>query len=163
MPLGVDADSNGINDGDGMGNYQLDIDRNSLTEGSYLLDITFIMDNGDEYNIQVNVSERLSEQPNIGPVYLLLLDATTRDVIVQTRITLDSSTTPFSIDNIPDGSYVLFAGTDFDSDRKLENDELFGADGGTGMPTIYSVTGNDITGLSFSVGSTTGDPVDLVD
>ena len=161
-PLGVDTDGNGVIDGDGMGDYQLDIDRGSLIEDLYILDIIFIMDNGDEYSTQVNVSDSVTEQLNVGTVYLLLLEATTRNVIVQKQIILDSSTVPFSIDSIPDGNYVIFAGTDFDGDRKIESNELFGADGGTSTPTVHSVIGNDISGVSLSIGSTSGDPIDLI-
>ena len=147
-----------------MGDYLLDIDRIGLVSGLYLLDITFFMDNGDTYTVQVKISEGGAMLTDIGTVYLLLLDAISREVIVQTQVVLDAASISFSIGNVPDGNYIIYAGTDFDGDRMIDDSELLCADGGTTTPTIHTVTrGIDITGITCSLGSTTGSAVNLVD
>lgn len=163
-------------DGEGFGDYQLDIDRDQFGDGLYLLDITFVMSNGDQYVTRINVTDRVStlDERDVGNVYMVLVDESTLNVVKQIRMNLDVALfepeVPFSMSNVPDGTYLLYAGTDFDGDRLLEDDEYFGRGFYDHDDDIFTsdispivVNSADIDSVSIYVGSTSADPVGLID
>lgn len=134
-------------DANGMGDYQLTIDRTGLATGVYILDIEFVMDNADVYTTQVTVAEQVAVSGIQGSAsaYVVLLDnAIDRNVISQVQLSTTALTAPFTLNNIPNGSYVIFAGTDIDGDRTLENTESYGALGSTGTPSTVTVSGSNV-------------------
>lgn len=100
---------------DGLGTYLLAVDRTGLDDGLYSTVLTFIADTGDEVSVTVTMQVGDSNAPDeLPPVYVLLIDNNTGDVIAEGRS--DNATGNFVIGNVPVGTYRVQAGSDIDVD-----------------------------------------------
>ena len=134
-------------DVDGMGTYTLTIDRNSLSDGVYPLRVSFVMASGQVYSKIINVTQSVTDNSitDYGPVYVLLLDEGTKEVVYQSYGQyVNGERIPINIENLPDGNYLLYAGTDTDGDKILGGiGELYTASGSLSTPTTITINGAD--------------------
>jgi len=112
--LGVTA---GDVDGNGLGVYQVSVDREGLGAGVYTGEITAVSSvNTLSVSILMSVVDSLSGG-SVGTVYILLFDAITQDFVQQFRSAGSDGFYSYQFTDIPAGSYEIFAGSDSDNDQ----------------------------------------------
>lgn len=131
-------------DGDGLGSYQLLVDRSLLSDGPYQATLTFVADNGAEALVQVNMRVGSSvASSGVGHLWLLLLDS---DLNLVEQVDMDPDSNgqyPFTFTNLASGDYYLLAGTDSDNDYDIcDGGEACGAYPTLGLQTPLSLTSN---------------------
>jgi len=103
-------------DADGLGQYAISTDRTSLAEGVYSEVITInSTENSVQIPIQIYVSS-LTFDADAGYVYILLIDADTGTVVQQDEAEVVSGSYYYSFSSVPDGDYLIAAGSDSDND-----------------------------------------------
>ncbi len=112
----VDIDENGV------GVYNVRVDREQLEIGAYSADIS-ISTNDRDVTVQVIVQEpdpSTLTEGNAGTHYILLIDANapgdSPEKIRQAIVNPVNGVYPFSFEEIPQGSYQLIGGSDIDND-----------------------------------------------
>ncbi len=131
--------------------YRLTVDRSGLTDGMYSATVRFESNGGTAtVAVRMQVGDTLIEGGVIGTVYVLVIDADTGVAVAESTTTYAVDYT-FEIDGLRAGRYLLFAGTDLDSNRFIDNQgELIGA-----YPTLRNVQSieidRDLDGLEFTV------------
>jgi serine protease len=99
--------------------------------------------------VRLSVSRTLAEGGDVGPVYVIAIDATTRDSVVQSRAVVDDGYA-FQLSLDP-GRYELIAGTDMDDNGFLGDEgEAYGAFPLTSTPKVLTVTAPS-SGIEFPV------------
>ncbi len=141
----VDVDSNGL------GTYQVSINRTDLSDSSYLGTITFNLCTGDALKIQVSMRIGvLNSASNAGKNYILLIDSNGNIIDQATPIDQGNGIFNYSFNNVPAGLYQIVGGSDIDNDLLIcQLAETCG-----GFPTINAlsnieVINTDISGLDF--------------
>ena len=148
--LSVVPDSVDVN---GLGTYQITIDRNGLTDSSYLGVITFNW--GASRSLQVQVSMTVGNvivEGEAGTIYMLLIDSTNEVVNQASAVASGNGMFDYSFTSVLPGSYRIIGGSDVDNDAFIC--QLAEACGG--YPTInevgtVEVSNSNITGLNFVV------------
>jgi serine protease len=93
-----------------------------------------------------------SSGANAGFHYVLLVDPTSLDAVAQLDVAASSGGYPYTLTNVPAGSYLLFAGSDSDNDFVIcGTGEACGAFPTLGSPEIVQVT-SDRSSLDFVTG-----------
>ncbi len=140
-------------DGNGLGTYQVTVDRTGLNDSSYLGTVTFDLSTGASLNVQVSMDVGLVEKAgNVGTIYMLLLD-TDENVIDQvSAVDAGNGIYNYSFSNIAAGSYRIVGGSDIDNDLFIC--QLAEACGG--YPTVNELSvieaiDSDIINLDFIV------------
>jgi len=137
-------------DGNGLGTYTAQVDRTSLEDGSYTATITFI---SSENTVAVPVSMKVETSVITGDAghhYVLLLDPDTFENKAQVEVDASNGVYTFNLTEVPEGYYMLYAGTDFDNDYIVgDAGEALGAYYSLDTPSIISVNGN-LSGLDFN-------------
>ncbi|XOV82566.1 MAG: S8 family serine peptidase [bacterium] len=129
--------------GNGLGEYQININRTGLADGAYQARLTF----GSTAN-QVQVTlimqvSRMGTTADAGLLYVILVDENGETVVPARLVTTNDGTYPFTINNVPAGQYRLFAGTDADDDAVLcDAGESCGALATLDAPTVIAVNAN---------------------
>jgi len=140
----------GTVDGNGLGTYAAQVDRTSLEGGSYTATITFI---SSENTVPVPVSMKVETSVTTGDAghhYVLLLDPDTFENKAQVEVDASNGVYTFNLTEVPEGYYMLYAGTDFDNDYIVgDAGEALGAYYSLDTPSIISVNGN-LSGLDFN-------------
>ena len=140
----------GTADGNGLGTYTAQVDRAGLEDGSYTATITFI---SSENTVAVPVSMKVKTSVITGDAghhYVLLLDSDTFENKGQVGIDAANGVYTFNLTEVPEGYYVLYAGTDFDNDYIVgDAGEALGAYFSLDHPSIIWVNGN-LSGLDFN-------------
>ena len=144
-PDGVDAN--------GLGTYRITINRNGLTDSSYLGVITFNW--GASRSLQVQVSMTVGNvivEGEAGTIYMLLIDSTNEVVNQASAVASGNGMFDYSFTSVLPGSYRIIGGSDVDNDAFIC--QLAEACGG--YPTInevgtVEVSNSNITGLNFVV------------
>lgn len=144
-PDGVDAN--------GLGAYRITINRNGLTDSSYLGAITFNW--GVSRSLQVQVSMTVGNvivEGEAGTIYMLLIDSTNEVVNQASAVASGNGMFDYSFTSVLPGSYRIIGGSDVDNDAFIC--QLAEACGG--YPTInevgtVEVSNSNITGLDFVV------------
>lgn len=100
----------------GIGEYRVVINRSGLSTGTYTANIT-ITSSVNTLRIPVifQVAQQ-QQQGNAGHHYILLVDPQTTETIKEVRTVASNASYPFSFNNVPQGEYIIIAGTDFDND-----------------------------------------------
>ncbi len=133
----------------GLGVYQINVDRQSLADGAYQAVITF---NSSANQVQVNIIMQVSSAgitADAGLMYIILVDENGDTVIPARLVTTVDGSYPFTLNNVPAGQYRLFAGTDADDDEVLcDTGEACGAFATLDSPTIVAVNDN-LSDLEF--------------
>jgi serine protease len=131
--------------------YNVTVDRADLPEGAYSGHVLIISNGG---NVTVPVRMRVGQEPStggdVGMLYVLLVQPDTLTGVAQANIA-KSNNYSFTLNDIPEGQYLLFAGTDMDNNLVIDNNgEAFG-----GYPVLSRYerihANTDLTALSFAV------------
>jgi len=137
-------------DANGLGTYTAQADRTGLDDGSYTAAITFT---SSENTIDVPVSmkvETVEPAGDAGFHYVMLLDPDTFGNKAQAEVEAENGIYTYSLSGVSKGSYLLYAGTDFDNDSMVgDAGEALGAYFSLDLPSTISVNG-DLSGLDFT-------------
>lgn len=137
-------------DGDGLGDYQVSVDRSGLPDGSYSATITATSNSN---NLTLRVLMQVSSvlpSADAGLHYVIVVDENGNSDVPADVVRVNNGTYSFSIPNVPFGEYELFGGSDSDDDNFLcDGGEACGAYGTLDSPDRVSVNG-DIGGLDFN-------------
>ncbi len=104
---------------DGLGIYQVTVDRTGLIDGSYSATVNFT--DSDDGILSVPVVLQVGVSNDVGDagfVYILLLDAQSGETVEQVEKSASTGTYSFQFDVSP-GSYQLIAGSDVDNDLTI--------------------------------------------
>jgi serine protease len=136
-------------DADGLGTYRVTVDRDGLVDGGYNGMVTFV---STENTVDVPVSMQVSTaagSADAGFHYILLVDAATGETVYQAGVAADNGAYPFDFNNVAEGVYLLYAGTDLDNDNQTgDAGEAIGAYLSLEQPQELIVD-RDISGLDF--------------
>lgn len=143
---------NGI-DENGRGNYLISVDREALTDGTYAASLMLVA--GGETVATVSVSLLVSSSDpdaNAGTEYVFLKNAASSEIIGPVEAILNQGVYSFNFDSVPEGRYVLVAGSDEDNDLYICGaGEACGAYPDTTAPTVIEVSG-ELRDLDFGTG-----------
>lgn len=121
------------------------VDRTGLLDGLYTATLTLISAGGGSEAVTVTLQvQSVVPAPPFTNVYVLLYNIDTDSILSQQfQIILPSRL--FTLTNIPDGSYLVFAGTDENNDDFIDDvGEYFGVLGGDEEPDIVVVQGGTL-------------------
>ena len=137
---------------DGLGTYQLTLDRSALADGAYQAALAFTSDANDvDVTIIMQVTS-LDLSADAGLHYVILVDSHGATVGPTDVITADQGEYAFALNDIPFGEYRLFTGTDSDDDSFLcDAGEACGAYPTLDSPVELAING-DVGGLEFVSG-----------
>lgn len=103
-------------DGNGLGSYRVRVDRSNLAPGLYSAQITAASDVNDiSASILLSVID-VASAGDVGVLYVLLIASESGEAIAQHVTTGKSGSYSFHFEDIPEGDYEIFAGTDADND-----------------------------------------------
>lgn len=103
-------------DNNSLGSYRIGVNREDLAPGIYSSIITANSTiNSLSIEVLVSVVDRATGG-DVGLLYLLLVDPETNEVAAQFDAIGTAGVYPYQFNNIPEGSYEFFAGTDADND-----------------------------------------------
>ncbi len=144
------ASSNNV-DANGLGDYQVSVNRGLLTLGTYENTVN-VATNLGTFNIPVifQVLDK-SVTSNAGYLYVLLIDPNTYETLQEARTTVDNLYN-FSFSNVSSGTYVIAAGSDSNNDGYIcDVGESCGAYLTLASPTPISVNSSRAQ-INFDVG-----------
>lgn len=109
-------------DANGIGDYQINIDRSGLSDGIYLAAITFnFVDKtgtaDDASSVTANLSMFVGDIDTTGAtsqLFALLIDGDSFSVVQEAQV--DSTSYAYNFENVAAGNYFIIAGTDVDND-----------------------------------------------
>jgi serine protease len=137
-------------DGEGLGDYLLEVDRTNLADGPYYETITF---ESNENNVEVSVvmyQGTVSVAGDSGFHYVLLLDGTTFATKYQDEVSPNNGTYAYNFPSVAEGNYIVFAGTDSDNDYTIgDSGEATGAFISLDQPVIIAVN-QRLSGINFN-------------
>jgi serine protease len=103
----------------GLGSYQVSVDRSLFSEsesGHYEAEAVFALEDSSSVSVRVHI--QVGYATEAAPVYVLLLDPTSRETRYQTLAEWSSTgELRYQMDRIDAGDYVLVAGSDIDADN----------------------------------------------
>jgi serine protease len=141
-----------VDSSSGLGTYTATVNTTGLSSGSYSAIITFVSSsNTVTVSVQMQVSSGLIS--DVGPLWVLLWNPTTQKTIANVIADYDSQsgTYSYSLSNVTQGTYELYAGTDFGNTGYVGNNgDAFGAYQTVDQPVDITAD-TDISGLDFSV------------
>ncbi|WP_341936691.1 S8 family peptidase [Marinimicrobium sp. C2-29] len=106
-------------DSSGIGSYQVNIEREGLSDGFYQGDVTFLVDGETSLTLRVYMQVgELSTEGELTILYVLLIDPDTDEVVDQALALPDEDgrTAQYVFDAVYPGQYLLTAGSDVDAD-----------------------------------------------
>lgn len=107
-------------DASGLGAYRLIADLSSLSPGDYDATVTVESDQGvATVAVSVTADGSIGFSSNMGNVFALLLDEHTGSIVTSLQMIYDGGSYRYVFDNVKEGRYFLFAGTDMDGDFTL--------------------------------------------
>jgi serine protease len=102
-------------DSNGLGDYQVSVNRSLLSEGSYSYTIN-VSTNAGVINVPVILQvANQSVVVHAGNLYVLLIDYETNETVQEAYATSDNQYN-FSFSNVPSGTYLIAAGSDANND-----------------------------------------------
>jgi serine protease len=142
-------------DGNGLGSYTLTVDRANLPDGLYTTTLTFT---SNANTVQVPVIMQIAQNlatGDVGPQYVLLVEPATLQTKGQAvAVRLDDGRYSYRFENIPAGTYQIFAGSDLNNDGFIcDSGESCGAYLTLDKPIQVQVNGNR-SDLDFASGFT---------
>ncbi len=153
-------------DPNGLGVYEISIERGALAAGVYSGGVDFLTSAGTQRLPVLMEVAAIPTRPSGGLIYVLAADAETERTISQTTVIANNSATYFRVDALPAGDYLLIAGSDMDNNLTLcEDGEACGAypveNKPETVPVLGNVRGYDFTAVFRSgVAVETASPVD---
>jgi len=141
-------------DAAGLGEYRFSVDRTGLENGFYSAQAEFVFT--PDITLLLNVSMQVGVVDVAGivsEIFILLINTATEEVIDQVQVSpIAGQVNPFTFENIPPGTYLIFAGTDVDNDALLcQFGEACGSYPSVNDPLIIEVGSQDVGNLSFTV------------
>jgi serine protease len=104
-------------DADGLGSYEVRVDRGILPDGLFTATVTFI---SSANTVQIPVIVQLArglDSGEVGPQYVLLVAPDSLNTVSQTlALRQADGSYGYRFDGIPPGSYQIFAGSDLNND-----------------------------------------------
>lgn len=142
-PAGTDAQ--------GLGRYQVTVDRGGLESGVYAGWIDIFSTAGQQrIQILMQVTD-VAVTPSAGYQYVLLLDQETFETVEQVEVEANSVEAPYLFDRVSTGEYYIAAGTDMNNDGYIcEDGEACGLYPIFSDPTAIMVSGPS-TGLNIPI------------
>ncbi len=136
---------------DGLGLYKVEVDRSSLDIGVYGGEITVTASvNTIVVNVLMSVIDETSSG-NVGQVYVLLGEPNSDDIVAQLEVSGQNGLYRYQFQNIPAGSYELYAGSDTDNDLFIcDAGEACGAYLTTDQPIIIQLD-SDRDNIDFPI------------
>lgn len=136
----------------GLGQYTLTAERDGLAPGSYNATVTF-NSSANQRMVEVNMLVVDSDfEPQVGPIYLLLVNDTTDEVVAGQRLSAVEGLYEYRFEEVPEGAYRLIAGSDFDNDQYIcDAGEACGRYQTRSNPTVIAVAGGDLNDINFTV------------
>lgn len=135
-------------DGNGLGSYSVEVNRAALANGSHFLTARFSLSSGRILNVPVAVTRSTSSggrAGGFGPLYVLLLDPDSGDVLQQAVASYAAGSYTWRITGVTASRVSVIAGTDLDNDGYIcQRGEACG-----GYPLLEAV----IDGQAIAVGS----------
>ncbi|MCR5883134.1 S8 family serine peptidase [Rhizobacter sp. J219] len=142
----------------GLGTYTVTVNRTGLTPGAYNASIEFVSTANTvsvPVVLQVTAGGGTGPSPNLGELYILLVDPDTMTGVDQVRARATGGVYNFQFTGVAAGTYILVAGSDPDNDDVLCNvGEACGAYLTLDEPVRVTVNANR-SGLNFSAGYVT--------
>ncbi|HTO55862.1 MAG TPA: S8 family serine peptidase [Myxococcota bacterium] len=137
-------------DGSGLGSYRAAVDRTGLTKGaSFNATISVVSNHG---TIHLPVAMRVapdSSTADAGFHYILLVDAQSLTAIAEIAEPATNGAYAYSFANVPQGDYLLIAGSDMDDDQLIcDGGEACGSYPTLDLPAPITVD-QDRTGIDF--------------
>jgi len=119
----------------------VEIDRSSISDGSYSATLTMLSANGGSLDIPVTMKVlAVAPMPSFANVFVLLINWNTDAIVAQKDLALPNRS--FTFTNVPPGRYYVCAGTDLNNDDLIDDaGEYFG---------VYEV---NVEKIDFSIGA----------
>ena len=138
-------------DADGLGVYQVDVNRDELGTGTYGAYVT-ATSTGNSVSVRILMSvDDGSGSGDIGLAYILLYDSASNEPAAQRATTAKEGNYAFQFDDIPPGRYEIVAGSDADNDLVIcDPGEACGAWLTLDQPIIIDVQG-DVQDIDFPI------------
>ncbi|MCC5888602.1 MAG: S8 family serine peptidase [Gammaproteobacteria bacterium] len=140
-------------EGAGLGSYRVSVDRDGLEDGRYDGSIRF--EGNAETSVTVPVRLRVAAanlESDAGFHYVILADPDTGDVLLQQTATATNGRYSFVFENVPEGDYELYAGTDMNNNFLVcDEAEACGLFPTLDSPDILTVD-QDLDGIEFTSG-----------
>jgi serine protease len=142
-------------DSNGLGNYDVIVNRVGLGQGTYTGQVQFLSTAG-QHTVQVLMQVLDGgAASDAGLHYVYLLEPVNHNVVAQANVQLINGEYRYSLANVPPGSYHLFATTNSNNDNQIcDMGERCGAYGTLDAPSMVVVTDADRNNLDFSTGFT---------
>ncbi len=129
-------------DGAGLGSYRASVDRMGLSPKSYAATID-VVSSGGTAHIPVVMRVGGATTSDAGFHYVLLVDAQSLAPISEVALPVAEGVYPYSFENIPQGDYLLIAGSDLDNDQLIcDGGEACGAYPTMDLPAPLTVDKN---------------------
>lgn len=134
----------------GFGTYSASVNRTGLNDGSYSDSIEVATDDGTslQINVSMTIGSSSTASGELTRQYVLIYDYTSGDYV---NGVMANNNGDYSID-VPDGTYVIYAGSDIDVDGGICSEgETCGAYPTLSLPTGVTVSAASISNLDFNV------------
>ena len=139
-------------EGNGLGNYTIKVNRNRLGLGTFTATITFISNTNV---VRVPVILQVGDPDITGDAgfhYILLVEPESLETIQQKQASVTDGVYNFRFDDVPKGTYIIAAGSDFNNDGYICDDgEACGTFTTVERPTPIEVTGRR-SNIDFNTG-----------
>ncbi|EDN68942.1 serine protease [Beggiatoa sp. PS] len=145
-------------EGNGLGNYVVTVNRSVLNVGTYTATITITTNTN---SVQIPVILQVGDPNATGDAglhYILLIEPNTSNTVQQTSAFIQNGTYSFQFDNVPIGTYIIAAGTDFNNDGYIcDVGEACGL-----FPTSEQTAPIEVTTNQFNLDFSTGFNVNFI-
>jgi serine protease len=144
-------------DADGLGQYQVTIDRSGLADGNYAGTVTITPDDPAVSARSVSVAMRVTSadvNADAGQHYVILVPPDAEESAVAIGVNAVDGQYTFQLTDVAPGDYRLFAGTDHDDDNFIcDGGEACGAFPSLSSPAVLRIDAREqpsVTDQSFS-------------
>lgn len=140
-------------DAQGLGSYNLMVDRSGLADGIYTSQATFSFGAGTVAVVPVSMRVgSVNQQGQASQIYILAIAESSGELVSQFDAALPASgQLTFSLSGLPSGNYQIVAGTDVDNDSFLcQHGESCGAYPSL-SEAVYIDLSSDKQGLDFTI------------
>lgn len=106
----------------GLGTYTVTVNRGALTPGAYNGSIRFVSSANTvtvPVVLQVTAGGGTGPSPNLGEMYILLVDPDTMTGVAQVRARASAGAYSFQFTNVAAGTYLVVAGSDSDNNDSI--------------------------------------------
>jgi len=138
--------------GNGLGRYELTVNRAGLVGDNYSGQVTFTLSNGNSLQVRLTMQVgTAATNSSVGKVYILLLDTNNEAVQSASPVYIGNGVFNYSFDGVSPNTYRIIAGTDIDNDFFIcQYAEACG-----GYPYLsdladIKVTNQDLTNLDYT-------------